>query len=331
MPSPAFETLKKKLRWAFTSKKRRQALLEKILEPAPLVPDVEALLHYAQATDKVDISFDPKLIGTLTLAQLNTQLQGKQAGKISIFLNPDVQGVDAFLSVAHELRHYWQNKVLGHGAAKRNMEERDPVMSLMTVRVKEADAYAFESDVKRRLSGAMDALEKLTREMTENGGGLTEDNKKTLKAHFNLVAANLRASSAPHMRRTFTQMLNYLQSYDKKQILRTHAYHTSPYALPTDFAHLGDDDRITPAKLKASLLAGVFQGAKNYMKDVSDAEFQKTVMAAVDPVIVKAATLMTAFDAAAAKKDTETMREIRRALADKALPYIRRLPARKAQ
>lgn len=297
-----------RLRWAFTSGRKREKLLADTKRILRLLPETAALLDLADARG-IDIRLDGDMIGTEDsgLTAIN-----RTTGNISISIKPYKTPEDTVIALIHELRHVWQIEKLGITPMQIGLVESDARAALMFTRVREADAYAYTDLVIARLNNAQLALQLGAAEekrlyAQNNGAPLTEVQQDAVS---DIIAAQI-SKNIPVEKNiaaaSFERALATLQFYDHEAMAnyrRRYIDDTPP------LRHLTSQDghALTVADLRKLTVAGEGPTFVSYLDHLDDAAFAALVLKDVAPEIKEAADLMGAFEKAATAEKKQAAR-----------------------
>jgi hypothetical protein len=290
-----------RLRWSFTSRRKRDKLLKAACDRLRLWPETSALLDLA-AEKGVAIAFDDALLGSETEGMV---MRNRKTGKCRIALKPSLVPEDIAIPLIHELRHLWQEETLGLKTGEAARAEKDALTALFIMRVKEADAFAFTSLMIARLNHAQE-------DFIAARGMKDEEADEFLAARILSRLPGEREAMA----RDFEKALSWLDSYDAETLSEYHRRYTAPLGA----ARHAEKPLGTPA-VRRLLKTGTFPDMPPYLDALDDAALEKKVMAGVRPELKEAAQLMTAFEKAAARglgdgEDRRQRAEIARQLRD---------------
>lgn len=297
-----------RLRWAFTSGRKREKLLADTKRILRLLPETAALLDLAAAKG-IDIRLDGEMIGTEDsgLTSIN-----RTTGNISISIKPYKTPEDTVIALIHELRHVWQIEKLGITPMQIGLAESDARSALLFTRVREADAYAYTDLVIARLNNARLALglgaDEETRLHDQNRGApLTEAQQDDVS---DIIAAQI-SKNIPVEKgiaaASFERALATLQFYDHEAMAnyrRRYIDDTPPLRHLTS----RDGDALTIADLRKLTVAGEGPTFVSYLDHLDDAAFTALVLKDVAPGIKEAADLMSAFEKAVTPEKKQAAR-----------------------
>ena len=294
-----FSIKKAKLKWQLTPAGKRNAKLEEAIVPLRQWPETAALLDHA-AANGITISFSKDLIGTHVDGHFQTD---PRTGEQKIELNPDSDAAGISYVLIHELRHVWQDAMLGINPMNKAREEGDPETAIYVTRVREADAYAFTNLMITRMQHAeRDSAEvRALADRLRKASGATE--LDTFQAALiNEYMLDKFAQRLPkqqmEMAQDFLWAIENMQPYDRDTLEKYHDRYTSPDYAPHS---KGNEPAITTSDMRRVMRMGVHQNVPDYLDNVPDAKFREMVLKGVEPNVVQAVNLMKAFEAAAAK------------------------------
>ena len=302
-----------RLAWALTPPAKKQKRLDDALAILRFWPDTRVLLELAEQ-EGIGISLKGALIGSGENGRLRHAMK---EGKSYIELAPRAVE-DVTKTLIHELRHVWQDKVLGLNAANIRAEENGALLSLLITRVKEADAFAFANLIVHRMNQAGEDLEeaaKMAKEIMARTAAAALDDKgaEEINRHF----AGKRKATLDEAKKEISEYFleavrgKALEPYDRGQARRYHVLYTHPLLEPS--AHAAADRQIDIPALRRVLRVGSGAEAPAYLDTLDDRAFAETVMAGVRPDVREALKLMDAFEAAAKgglpANDNQALRE----------------------
>lgn len=295
---------KERLQWTLTSREKKEAFLEEAFSILRKDPNTAALLKMARA-DNIKIQFAPKLIGTNTEASFSPLDQ-------MIRISPGFDVGDIAVSLAHELRHYWQCKKLGLTAENYFDIYRTPKLAFIFNRVAEADAYAFQGNFTHKMNKKL--------------------NGPFRKAAHKEKAAYTREEALQKKRREREKDISLLRKiffatlasdgissvYDPVETRRVYGWYivTSPKKRKANAVN--DLPNFTMANLRKLLKAGVTDNAPDYMGDLTDAQFEKVVLMCADKASKHAVLLVDKLNKAEAVNDKKAARALRPKVKQKA-------------
>lgn len=290
-----------RLKWALTPKSRKQALLDDAISVLKIIPQTHDLLDLAKA-EGISIGFSAKLIGSGAHGHV---LREKNTGETRIELSPRATAEEIAETLIHELRHVWQNNVLGTGATTTGREESSAEMTILMTRVKEADAFAFSLAMVREINYACqllsNAVDVAKRMMAKNEGMALNEFDIANIGHILMASA---AHEPPPdtkkiMAEMFTTILPAMDDYDRLSLDRYRLLYTHAWLDPVP--HVPAAEAIDIPKLRKILKAGISPNAPVYLDNLDDVAFSTLVMTGLSPKIRDTISLMDAFESAAAK------------------------------
>lgn len=255
-------------------------------------PETNLLLQLANK-DNIGIAFDPSLAERRVGGALHTTEKGQQY----IALAPsDDMGFLAY-NLIHELRHVWQNKVLGLTPQTMNKTDTDPETALILTRVREADAHAFAKLVFRRMQAAQSDeadVQKLFAKLSESTGKAPDDFQAQMITQFMGERFRSRlAQDENEMTLDFVWALQNTDSYNRRALLEYHERYTSPRtpseARPESQFGLGDIRRLLVAGIDGNVMP-------LYLHQLSNDQFKSLVMQDVAPALKETVNLMQSFE-----------------------------------
>ena len=294
---------REKIRWLLTPRAKKQQLLQAALEKLDYCAETR-ILRDAALKEGVVFRFDSSLIGTKTSALYESRKDKKQ-----ILLNPVRLPEDFVMSLAHELRHYWQEKqIKKHDLDEKNIHV-DPRLGHFYNRIIEADAYAFQHLAATKISENLKALcavsDRLAR--AKEQGRLQQELAVISREK---PAMNETEKTKTLLREAFFKALEDkgFTGYDRITARKLHAFHSSP-SLPANFL----EGRTPPAlaQLRVILKAGIDDDT-GYFDGLSDRELYLRVMRTAHPSIRKTVGLIDCFRQAKARGlDEEKLEDLR--------------------
>jgi hypothetical protein len=289
-------------RFAMTSKRARRGKLDQAIAMISNYPETKFLLDL-MTQEGVGVSFDKNMKNGPAAAQLVTH---RETGQQYIALNPYAPPTDLALSLIHEMRHVWQDKVLQLTPQSRGISEPDSETALMLTRVREADAHAFVNLMVRRIQKSQeDAAELNTLAATlqqATGKPLDEYQTDTLAKYAERKFKDRFDDDARHMSADFLWALQNLDPYDRQSMIDYHIRYTSPAAEPV--RHMTGPQKFDTGDIRKMLHIGVVEEAPGYLDHLTDAEFKAAVLSDVSPEIKSTVSLMNHFEKAAARGQT---------------------------
>ena len=289
-----------RLRWAFTSQKKIDRLLEDTKNLLHLLPETKAMLDLA-AAQHIDIRFNEKFIGT---DDSGVTVTNRTTGTVCIEIKPYRTPEDSVIALIHELRHVWQHTQLGLTAKTMALGEPDARAALLLNRVKEADAYAYTDLAIARLNTAVEALAvggKLEKELLKQNGGKPlspEQEDSVSDAIAAPIAARLEADKRLAAGK-FIEALTWLDDYDRETLEAYHRRYTDPLLDPLAHLTAKDGHVVTLADIRKLTVAGQGATGISYLDHLDDRAFVTAVFNDVDPLLLDTASIMAAFEDAA--------------------------------
>ncbi len=289
-------------RWAMTSKRAKRGKLDQAIAMISNYPETKFLLDLV-TQEGVGVTFDKNMKDGPSAAQLVTN---RETGQQYIALNPYAAPTDLALSLIHEMRHVWQDKVLGLTPQSRALSEPDSETALMLTRVREADAHAFVNLMVRRIQKSQEDAA----ELKELAQKLQETTGKPLDVYQTEVVAKYAErkfkdrldDDARQMSADFQWALQNLDPYDRQSMVDYHIRYTSPAMEPQP--HVGGQVKFGIDHMRRMLHIGVALEAPAYMDHLTNAEFKAAVLGDVSPEIKSTVSLMDHFEKAAARGQT---------------------------
>lgn len=256
-------------------------------------PETRMLLELAQAKN-IGVLVDKTLPRT-TAGMLRSD---RESGQEYIALAPFNDPTDLALTLIHELRHVWQDEMLGLNAKNRAISEPDAETHLILRRVKEADAHAFVNLMSSRMrymnedvAIATDMAEKLTQ---KQGKPLTEGQQKTIARYIGSRVEKRQRDEEKQMIRDFNWALENIDNYDREALIEYHLRYTSPQYQTQP--HVENGPVFGLSNIRAMLKLGVSPNAPGYLDHIADDHFRAAVLQDVDPSIKRVSKLMVAFE-----------------------------------
>ena len=237
--------------------------------------------------------------GTISLAPRLTEVY--KTGQQYIALNPDADPVGLAFTLIHELRHVWQNKVLGLTPQTLALAEPDIETQMLFVRVREADAHAFTNLMIRRMQADQQdkaEVQQLIAQHTQRTGAPPDEFQlKLFQQYLTEKFIGRFESDAQQMVLDFAWTLENLDRYDRQTLLQYHARYTSPNyeQQPRPAA----EDSLNLKGIRSMLKLGVGDRAPSYLHNVSDDNLKTAVMHDVQQPLKDAYNLMDKFEKAA--------------------------------
>lgn len=260
-------------------------------------PETRFLLELAQAGG-IGVVVDKSLAQSQTAGVLRSD---RESGQQYIALAPFDDATDLALTLIHELRHVWQDTVLGLTAQNRGISEPDAETHLILRRIKEADAHAFVNLMSRRMRYAQADMAEANgiagKLVADTGRPLTESQQQAIVRHISDKAMSRVPDEEKQMIRDFAWALENLDSYDREAMVEYHLRYTSPQ-YPSQRHEVTGRKFDVPA-LRKMLRLGVVGEAPLYFSAVDDDALRAAVLQDVDPKIKRALGLMQAFEKAA--------------------------------
>lgn len=256
-------------------------------------PETRLLLELAQAKN-IGVMVDKSLPRTAAGMLRSDRETGQQYIALAPFNDP----LDLALTLIHELRHVWQDEMLGLNPGNRAISEPDAETHLILRRVKEADAHAFVNlmssrmrHMKEDMALATDMAEKLT---TKLGKPLTDDQQRTIAKYIGSRVENRQRAEEVQMVRDFNWALENLDNYDREAMIEYHVRYTSPQYEKQ--AHPPEASKFGLSDIRKMLKLGISPEAPGYFDHITDQHFRSAILQDVDPSIKKVSKLMVAFE-----------------------------------
>ena len=288
-----------KAKWSMTLPGARKKKMQEAIAPLLQWPETRALVEFA-AQQNIPITFSKDLINTDVAGHLHVD---PKTGHFAISLSPNADSASLTRTLIHELRHAWQNAILGTTQFNMQLEAPDAATALFFTRVREADAYAFTNLMVTRIINSYDDDEeghKIKARFTaaNNGGALTETQQEILRDMMLERFLSRLPGQEVQMMQNFYGMLQNMDVYDRDALEDYHNRYTSPDR-PTEARPQGEP--LTTADARKILRLGVHTGVTEYFNHLSDAEFREMVTEPQLPAVKHAVGLIAAFEKAAAK------------------------------
>lgn len=294
-----FKSEMTRLRWSFTSQKKRDTLLKATSDLLRVWPETAELLDLARDLN-IGIRFNEAFIGTETDGVFS---RNRTTGECHIELKPFKKPEDAAIPLIHELRHLWQDRQLGLQPGKAALADRDAPFALLLSRVKEADAFAFTDLMIARINNAREDLTDSDAFAKSLGPGaeLTPEQQEQVDEFLAQRIAARLPGEKEKMEQGFLRALGWMESYDRETLEKYHRRYTDP-ARETQ-AHLTEKDGapLTLAAVRGLLRAGTMVSMPAYLDASDDAAFVQTVMGGLNADVKAVADLIAVFEKAAAK------------------------------
>lgn len=289
-------------RFAMTSKRARRGKLDQAIAMISNYPETKFLLDL-MTQEGVGVSFDKNMKNGPAAAQLVTH---RETGQQYIALNPYAAPTDLALSLIHEMRHVWQDKVLHLTPQSRGVSEPDSETALMLTRVREADAHAFVNLMVRRIQKSQEdsvELGTLAAKLQQaTGKPLDEYQTDTLAKYAERKFKDRFEDDAKQMSADFLWALQNLDPYDRQSMIDYHIRYTSPAVEPQ--GHVAGPQKFGINDIRKMLHIGVVEEAPAYLDHLTDQEFKLAVLSDVSPEIQSTVSLMNHFEKAAARGQT---------------------------
>lgn len=266
----------------------RQAALMDALELLHFIPETHALLQRAKK-DGLTIELNDKLLGKMSNAR-------HEPVENRISVNPQTSPEHLPSSLAHELRHYYQHKILDWGKDKDTVfchATRTPRTAVMIQRMLEGDAFAFQAlmDVKIEKAQKMRAM------------GMTAEQSRNKMSGIQKANTMLEVKI---LRERFQKTQKGLEPYDVKMLtVVAQLFEMDPidgykkrYAVPLD------DPKISIRHLRQIFRTGVEGNAPNYLSGMSDKRLMQTMLASMEDEARKAMWAMEVMDRVSQKPIT---------------------------
>ncbi len=286
-------------KWAVTSKRARRGKLDEAIAMISNYPETKFLLDL-MTQDGVGVTFDKNMKNGPAAAQLVTH---RETGQQYIALNPYASATDLALSLIHEMRHVWQDKVLQLTPQTRAISEPDSETTLMLTRVREADAHAFVNLMVRRIQHAQEdaaELKSLSQQLQQSTGKPPDMYQiEVLEKYAERKFKDRLDDDAQQMSSDFLWALQNLDPYDRQSMVDYHIRYTSPASEP--LPHAGGPAKFDIDRIRKMLHIGVAEEAPAYLDHLTNKEFKEAVLDDVSPDIISTVSLMNHFEKAAAR------------------------------
>lgn len=286
-----------KFRRKFQPEKMQRQLVDTAVSYIKNYPETQFLLQLAEQ-EGIGFAFDPDLKGTQEAGALTMD---RKTGQQYIALNPDADPVGLAFTLIHELRHVWQNKVLGLTPQSLALSEPDIETKMLFTRVREADAHAFTNLMIRRMQADQQdkaEVQQLIAQHTKLSGAPPDEFQlKLFQQYLTEKFIGRFESDAKQMVLDFAWTLENLDRYDRSALLEYHARYTSPNY--DQQPHANPDSAIGLKDIRRMLKLGVGDSAPSYLQNVQDADFKTAIMHDVQAPLKEAANLMATFEKAA--------------------------------
>lgn len=299
-----------RLRWSFTSQKKKDKLLQDARQMLRLLPETAALLDLAD-TKNIDIRFNDDFIGTIDSGVTVTD---RNTGHVHIELKPYAAPEDIVPALIHELRHVWQNDRLGLTPKTMALGEKDADTALLLMRVKEADAFAYTDIAIKRLNNAAASFahsEKLRAQMLaeNNGQPLTERQEDQIS---DVIAYHIQSrleSDKKEAGEKFLEALTWLDGYDRETLSAYHRRYTTPEWEPLKHLTEKDGHVIKLADIRNLTEMGLGPTRFTYLDHLDDVEFENAILRDVAPALLETSAFMTAFEKSAAPEKRQEIHD----------------------
>ena len=277
----------------------RKKKMQEAMAPLLQWPETRALVEFA-AHQNIPITFSKDLINSDIAGHLHVD---PKTGHFAISLSPNADSASLTRTLIHELRHAWQNAILGTTQYNMQLEAPDAGTALFFTRVREADAYAFTTLMVTRIINSYDDDEEghkiKARFTAANGGGaLTETQQEILRDMMLDRFLSRLPGQEIEMMQNFYGMLQHMDIYDREALRDYHARYTHPQYLSEQRPQ---GTPLNTADARKILRMGVHTGVSEYFNQLSDAEFRDMVTEPQAPEVKHAVDLMQSFEKAAAK------------------------------
>ncbi|HYD19452.1 MAG TPA: DUF6782 family putative metallopeptidase [Patescibacteria group bacterium] len=293
-------------KWRFAPKRMRRTKLDQAIAMISQYPETKFLLDLAHQ-EGVGVAFDKAMAQGPAAARLVTN---RETGQQYIALNPYAEPTDLALSLIHELRHVWQDKVLHLSPQTRGLSEPDSETALMLTRVREADAHAFVNLMVRRIQHAKEdeAELKTLAGQLQNGTGapIDELQAEVLSKYMARKFQERLDGDGKQMQQDFLWALQNLDPYDRQSLVDYHVRYTTPQQDPMQ--HERGVKPFDVAQMRKILHIGVAEEAPAYLDHLTDPEFKTIVMSDVAPELKSTVSLMNHFENSA-KRGAVTPRD----------------------
>lgn len=281
----------KRLRWALTPKRKKQALMDAVQHLLSYSPNTSLLLEKAK-TENLPIRFSGKLIGGNSRGQLVTDpVNNSQYIQLSPEFDAGVLGP----ILIHELRHWWQHKKLGIKPLQVNDVLLHKQDGLLLERLKELDAYNFQVKETRAINRNLQGFSRLADSLKDNPdmqAALDKSNKEQTKKALQDYKRDF-----VFLRRNFGRLAKkeMIKVYDRDFAVRC-------YYLDT----IGFTDKLRDSKRKKQTVSishmrqittqDVIVATRSYTQSLSDRQLRLIAMRHADVRSRKAVRLMDNFN-----------------------------------
>lgn len=288
-----------RLKWKMAPQKMTNNRLQQAIGFINSYPETVSLIELAQA-EGVGFAFSPQMRGTPTAAMLQID---RKTGQQFIALNPEMDPMQLAFGLVHELRHVWQNKVLGLTPATMARAEADPETALILSRVREADAAAFSKLMVERITAYhadMQEVQELVAKLKEKTGKEPDAfQKQTMDKWLEKRFADRIEDENRQMVLDFGKVLANIDNYDRVTLRNYHANYTSPNDKQIKQKDTSAGPPITVSDVRKLLKLGVYDNMPTYLERWSDAQFKDAVLYDVAPALKKTVSLIANFEKAA--------------------------------
>ncbi len=294
-----------RLKWKIAPKRMQRTRFDAAVALIKNYPETQFLLQLAQE-EGIKIGFDPKMRNSEAAGMLQTD---RTTGEKVIALSPDAGPQDVALTLIHELRHAWQDKVLGLTPQTRSKSEPDVETTILLNRVREADAYAFTNLIVRRMQAAAeDEVEArgLVEKLQKTSGKQPDQFQLEMISEYVTEKFISRIDNDhKEMVLDFAWALRNFDTYDRRALVDYHARYTSPHyetqARPEMAQPFGLGD------IRKMMIMGVAGNMPPYLDKVPDALFRQAILQDISPPLQNAMGLISKFEKVAkrgiSKKD----------------------------
>lgn len=271
-----------RLKWACRPQAAKDAMLQEAIDLLRYDPETLFLYQDALKND-VRIRFSTALIGTATGADFGPEQPHRR--HFEIRLNPDASAGKTASSLAHELRHYHQARLIGLSPGDFFNNCKPPLHALMFNRVIEADAFAWQLRHGHIVNGTLDCV-------IDAAAGIRDGKAITaINAAAARDIARLRREADDLMRETF---LNMLEDPGMKTVYDVRCVSDSYVRIIREGASVQPSDT-GMGGLRRILKTGVGAESPEYMTHLTDRQLETLVLRHAAPLARKTARLLEAF------------------------------------
>ena len=284
-----------RLKWKLAPGRMQRSRLDAAVNLIKNYPETQFLLQLATA-EGIKIHFDPKMRNSEAAGMLQTD---RETGEKVIALSPDADAQSVALTLIHELRHAWQDKVLGITPQTRGKSEPDVETTIILNRVREADAYAFTNLIVRRMQAAAeDDVEArgMVEKLQKRTGGKPPDQFQLEMISEYMTEKFISRIDVDHQEMVldFAWALRNFDSYDRRALVDYHARYTSPHYQTEKRPEMGQPFGL--GDIRKMLVMGIAPNMPAYLGKVPDELFRQAVLQDMTPSMKNAMGLIKEFE-----------------------------------